>query len=132
LDVNTKEIYIDNFQNSTALKNSLIHFYANRYHYSRFSNILSKVNNLMDFAKYFYISRGTLTLQSKPEEIVVLTRPLVKYNPDDLNRYPQYCYYQLIKYSDWHSQRLVEKENAIEKWNLFLKTASPIVLNSIK
>ncbi|RNA33424.1 ATP-dependent DNA helicase PIF1, partial [Brachionus plicatilis] len=72
----------------------------------------------------------------RPDHVntVVITYPKLRYNPNDVIRFKQYCHHQLIKYSDWDNTNIDSIKNidtAIERWNEFIKTAPQEVLNSI-
>ena len=75
-----------------------------------------------------------IMLRPKPEKTVVITNPKCRYNPKNIEVHKKYCYYQLIKYSDWKRDDMTKMndfETSIDRWNLFLQTASEEIKNTI-
>ena len=65
----------------------------------------------------------------------MVTYPKVRYNPKILDTYTDYCYYQLIKYSNWSINDLEiikQKSTAIKRFEEFYLNAPDEIRNSIK
>ncbi len=76
-----------------------------------------------------------MKLRDKPHLIVVTTSPRVRYNPSDLKCYTNYCFYQMIKYSNWKREDMISLSNVndcIRRWESFLLIAPFEVLNVLK
>jgi hypothetical protein len=61
--------------------------------------------------------------------------PRIRFNPDNIEKYKEYCFHQIIRFSPWDDENYDEIKNvdsAIERWSHFLKTATPELLATIK
>lgn len=135
LDINSKQINNSANENETAFKKTMIEFYENRYNENISTEDLAKIYNLVDFVKMFTIEKDRLRKNSDPNKIVVITKPNVKCVPQDPIIFKEYCYFQLVKYSNWNKDNkneLLNKENAILNWNSFVATAPQNVRDSIE
>ncbi len=81
--------------NDWATKKSFFDKYASRYSDPALVPYLTQNMNFCDFAKQFSYIAGNLSIRSNPDAIVFITYPKVNYNPDNLTKYQEYCYYQL-------------------------------------
>jgi hypothetical protein len=91
---------------------------------------LSKITNLIEFIRLFKIRQKQPTLRESPESVVVTMYPRLRYNPDNIEKYKEYCFHQLIRYSPWADENYEEIKTlhtAVDRWNNFLKTASSIL-----
>lgn len=136
LDFSSKQLKTNqNDHDSDICAKSILDFFGKRFTNKQIEPYLPKINHLVDFAKYFYVKNDKLLPHINPDLNVVITRPVVKYTPDDTNKYNDYCYYQLVKYSKWNDQNkddLLNLERAIPNWKKFLEQASTDILQSIK
>ena len=135
LDINSKQINNSANENETAFKKTMIDFYENRYNENISTEDLAKIYNLVDFVKMFTIEKDRIRKNSDPNKIVVITKPNVKCVPHDLIIFKEYCYFQLVKYSNWNKDNkneLLDKDNAIINWNSFVATAPQNVRDSIE
>jgi hypothetical protein len=133
LDISQKLLTIKN--NNLDYKKSILEFYANRFNEDIDKDILSKIYNVIDFAKTFSIIKNKLIKRSNSDKIVILTKPDVYYNPYDSNKYKDYCYYNLIKYSNWtiNDKQVIYDKNDVENhWHKFLLIAPEHVKQSIE
>ena len=63
-----------------------------------------------------------LTNRQDSDKTVVITFPKIRYNPLNKEKHKQYCYHQLIKYSNWSIDNINEirdEETALERWEVF-------------
>jgi hypothetical protein len=99
------------------------------------NNLIANVNNFHEFLKKYKIAKGELVLRRNSDKIIVVTYPKVHYNPNIKEKYTEYCFYQMIKFSPWTKNDMVDlqnKETAIVRWEAFFNTASDELKNSIK
>ncbi len=135
LDINSKQIKITNNDEDNITSKSLTDYFANRYNDSIVKDELDNIFNIIDFAKIFSVKKDKLVKNPSPELIVVITRPTVKFIPNDINKHKDYCYYQMIKYSNWNlnnQNQLLDKNNSVSIWTEFLLNAPESVKNSIR
>ena len=67
--------------------------------------------------------------------MIVVTYPAVKYNPKIHETYKHYCYYQMIKYSNWTINDLTElrnKDTDIIRFEEFIKNTTPEIRETIR
>lgn len=144
LDLNVKELNIENFQSNenehdsekSIYKNSIIDFYANRLKNPFLSEYINSILHLIHFVQLFKINNKSNKLEKRhnPDKIVVIPYPKVNQNKQNKKQYAEYCKFQLIKYSPWTVDQLEQiksTDNSIEKWEDFLKTSPENVLNSL-
>jgi hypothetical protein len=134
LDLSSRQLNFD--QNSSLLvKINLLDYYADRDSNEFLKPHLASITSFIEFVKKFVISCGVLKLKDKPHLIVVTTSPRVRYNPSDLKCYTNYCFYQMIKYSNWKREDMISLSNVndcIRRWESFLLIAPFEVLNVLK
>ena len=66
--------------------------------------------------------------------MILVTYPAVKYNPK-IHEYKHYCYYQMIKYSNWTINDLTElrnKDTDIIRFEEFIKNTTPEIRETIR
>jgi hypothetical protein len=115
----------------TATIKSLLDHFMNRLN----NALIPPINNLVEFIRKYKITKGQLTCRSNYEKVIVVTYPAVRYNPKVKEKYTEYCYYQLIKWSSWSIADIgviQNKETAIERWESFFNSAPIELKNSIK
>lgn len=95
---------------------------------------MNYLTSFIEFAKYFECSYGILKRRKKPDQLIIITLPKVKYNKENPATHSIYCYYQLIKYSSWTAEtyKNITKDNSIMLWEQFIKTASNDVIETIR
>jgi hypothetical protein len=120
---------------SPATYKNLMNFFANRNQNDFLIPILHEISSFNQFVNKFKVTKGKLTLRMNPEKIIIVTYPKVHYNPALLEQYKEYCYYQLIKYSNWTINDLPiisDKQTAINRFDNFYQNASNEIKESIK
>lgn len=137
LDYGNREIITStdsNDKNVSATCNNLLDFYANRHSNRELLDKLHQVESFIDFAKQYDCIKGVLRPRRLAENTIIITTPKVKSNLDNITIHSNYCYYQLIKYYPWSKETYnqITKNNSIQLWNDFLKSASPKVLQTIR
>ena len=85
--------------NQAATMKTLLDFYIHHNLNEPYYN--QKYNNFFDFVTKFKILKEKLILRKNPEKIIIVTWPKVNYNNKILETYTEYCFYQIIKYSNW-------------------------------
>ena len=74
-------------------------------------------------------------LRKNLKKIIVVTYPKVRYNKKIPENYIDYCYFQMIKFSNWDIDDLVELKNkstAIARFENFFENASDQIKDSIR
>jgi hypothetical protein len=126
----------ENNQNKPITKKSLLEIFSNRKTNNILKNDLNNIKSYLDFVKKYYVYDNQLKLRTDEEinKIVVITTPKIYYSSVDLLKYQKYSYFQYIKYAEWDAESIkqLNMDNAIEKWNQYLDTAPPEIINSIK
>jgi hypothetical protein len=135
-DLYSKEIDTNALNNDKAPANkiSMIDLFRLRKTNPILIPYLSKITNLIEFIRLFKISKKQPTLRESPESVAVTMYPRLRYNPDNIEKYKEYCFHQLIRYSPWSDENYEEIKTlhtAVDRWNNFLKTASSEILASI-
>ena len=135
LDLYEREINMEEEDDQQpATKKNMMDFYANRHKEPFLISHVTTIKHFLDFVTRFTLLKGKIVLRPKPEKTVVITNPKCRYNPKDIESHKKYCYYQMIKYSDWKKEDIPTLNNfddAIERWDLFIKTASKDVLDTL-
>lgn len=155
LDLNqSKEIknLIKNGPQTEATNNTLMDFYANRAEYFEFikkiresedskknRQCLQKKDNLETSFNQFVIQykcvKGELRIRTNNDKIIIVTYPKVRFNPKITETYKEYCFFQLIKYSNWTIKEISiinDKETAIRRFEEFLKNTTPEIIDIMK
>ena len=117
------EIYTNN--KTQAISKSLMEIYARRSDQKDLE--LEKETSFVEFIQKYKISKGQLKLRDQDKQVIVVTYPTLRYNPNIESIYKEYCYYQMIKYSSWHIKDLPllkDKNTAIQRFESFLTTCS--------
>ena len=133
LDINSKQVTFDN--NIIQYKKSIIDYYANRYNEYIDKDTLDKIFNILDFVILFKLQNNRLVKRNNANDVVILTKPDIYYNPYDIHKYKDFCYYSLIKYSNWSNldNHLIEnKQNAETNWHHFILEAPERIKYEIK
>ncbi len=94
-----------------ATKTNLLDYYANRDNIQKIHG--RPIFNLLDFLTKFYLVKGQLRDRPNQKEVVIITTPQYRYNPNNCENHKKYCYHQLIKYSPWKKEDL---EDGIIFW----------------
>ncbi|CAF1045089.1 unnamed protein product [Brachionus calyciflorus] len=135
IDSRELNLNVNQDEESSVIKNSLIDYFANRKNCQYLDKNLPQINCLIKFVKFFKLdSKNKLVNRPDNEKTVVITLPKIRYNPDNSEQLKSYCFHQMIKFSDWDITNLNEirnKETAIERWNNFLKTAPEDIIEMI-
>lgn len=149
LDLNVKEIDIENFQitdenavndyqdtEKSLYKNSLIDFYANRQKNEYLSQYNENIMHLIHFAQIFKVNTKSHKIEKRhnPDKIVIIPYPRINQNKNNRKQYADYCKFQLIKYSPWNIDNIEELKstlNSINNWEEFLRNAPENILNSL-
>jgi hypothetical protein len=119
--------------NTAATIQTLLDFYVNRDINRPYFQ--QNYENFFEFVIKFKVIKGKLELRKNPDKVIVVTWPKVHFNEKIIETYTDYCYYQMIKYSNWSIKDLNEiqnKETAIERWKEFIKNASEKIKNTIR
>jgi hypothetical protein len=125
------EIYTNN--KTQAISKSLMEIYARRSDQKVLE--LEKETSFVEFIQKYKISKGQLKLRDQDKQVIVVTYPTLRYNPNIESIYKEYCYYQMIKYSSWHIEDLPllkDKNTAIQRFEAFLTTCSSSIKESIE
>jgi hypothetical protein len=136
-DLDSREVNIQQIsdENAPATKKSMIDYFAHRKSDASLQPYLNEIVNLVEFARLFQIKNNSIIQRPDAYKTVVVTYPRVRYNPNNIEKLKEYCYRQMIKYSSWDISNIDvirDKNTAIQRWNTFLKTASPEILATIK
>ena len=81
-DLNNKQVNLDKNSNEedSAVKESIIDFYANRFDNPRLQNQLDDVHNLIDFVRKFTIKNKELVARDNSDQTVIITFPKVNFS----------------------------------------------------
>lgn len=155
LDLNqSKEIknLIKNGPEIEATNNTLMDFYANRLeHFELIKKIretediklnrqsLNANDNLEtsfnQFVTQYKCVKGELKMRTNSNNVIIVTYPKVRYNPKIIENYTEYCYYQIIKYSNWTINDILiinNKETAVNRFEEFIKNTTPEIIETMK
>ena len=136
-NMNSREINTDPElpAENSAFKKTLIDYYAIRKKLGVCQAHLSKIKNLIDFAKLFTTNgRNELILRPTQKKVIIVTYPKIRWDPDNNENNKNYCLHNLIKYSDWDLDNIDEIQNldtALQRWQSFLSIASPEIIEII-
>jgi hypothetical protein len=122
-------------QNNKATNRSLLDFYADRMNNPDLVDILDQIKSFNNFVIKFKDFKNQLKLREDSENTIIVTYPKVRYNPNIIETYKDYCFYQMIKYSDWNIKDLEtikNKETAIERFEKFFSETDEDTKNTIK
>lgn len=117
---------------------SLLGFYADRFKNTTFTSCVANgltISNFNQFAQHFKIYKGQLHYNSAASHTVVVTRPVIRFNPANKENHMKFCFYQLIKYQEWSSANVAEmanQETAVQRWEQFIKSAPDKMLDTIE
>ncbi|RMZ95107.1 ATP-dependent DNA helicase PIF1, partial [Brachionus plicatilis] len=137
LDLNNQSsLFVLNFNKTNnddqiEFKKSLLDFYSNR---KQINKNFHNIYNFVDFCQNFQITKNEIATRPNPDKVVIITKPKLRFNPDDIENHRKFCYYQLIKYSAWDSSdinTLCNFETAIQRFENFIKTAPQNVIHSL-
>jgi len=120
---------------SSATNKHLMKFYANRQTIPYLMPILNEIQSFNQFVTKYKVSKGKLALRINPEKIIVVTYPKVHYNPENIEKHKEYCFYQLIKYSNWSIKDLEtisNQDTAITRFEQFYANASEEIKEATK
>jgi hypothetical protein len=149
LDINKKEIisFKKLQSNEKICRPSLLTYYAYRHSNEYLLQYLNEIDCFNTFAYNFAIIKigSNKNLIKKKESCIlkhldnidkklVITTPVVQFVPDNKCIYQHYCYYQFIKYAEWDINTIndLNNNNAIEKWEHFIKSASSKIKSLVK
>ena len=121
--------------NLKATNNTLMDFYAHRYQNERLQPIIETITYFYDFVSQSKVVKGQLTKRHHNKQIIIVTYPKVRYNPQIYEAYIDYCYYQTIKYSNWDIadlELLKNKSTAVERFENFYRNASDELRETIR
>ncbi len=136
-NINTREINTEPElpADNSAFKKSLIDYYANRKKLGICQPYLSKIRNLIDFAKLFNTNgRNELIIRPAQKQTVIVTYPKIRWDPDNNENNKNYCLHNLIKYSDWdidNIEEIQDLDTALQRWQTFLSIAPPDIIEII-
>ena len=122
-------------QNNKATNKSLLDFYVQRENNPKLIHMLDEIKSFNSFVIKFKVFKNQLELRPDSENTIVVTYPKVRYNPKIIETYKQYCFYQMIKYSNWtinDLETIKNKETAIERFEKFYAECDEITKNTIK
>ena len=97
--------------------------------------MLDEIKSFNSFVIKFKVFKNQLELRPDSENTIAVTYPKVWYNPKIIETYKQYCFYQMIKYSNWtinDLETIKNKETAIERFEKFYAECDEITKNTIK
>ena len=137
LDLNqAKEINkLSNNGNSKATNSTLMDFYAHRFQNDKMHSIRDTISSFYDFVLQYKVIKGQLIARKNNKRIIIVTCPKVRYNPQIIENHIDYCYYQLIKYSNWNIADLEimrNKTTPIERFETFYNNASSKTKETIR
>ena len=84
-----------------ATNKSLLDFYVQRENNPKLIHMLDEIKSFNSFVIKFKVFKNQLEFRPESENTIVVTYPKVRYNPKIIETYKQYCFYQMIKYSNW-------------------------------
>jgi hypothetical protein len=122
-------------QQIEATSQTLMDFYSTRNSNPVLAPIINTIQSFNSFVQKYKVTKGKLIVRPNSEKIIVVTHPKVTYSPKIIETYQHYCYYQLIKFSPWsidNLEQLKDKTTAIERFENFLTTTSPEILENIR
>ncbi len=136
-DLDSRELNIEaNIDGNEPAKKSIIDYYANRKKEFFLRTYLDQTTSLVQFVKMFKLTKDNkLTYRQDSDKTVVITFPKIRYNPLNKEKHRQYCDHQLIKFnycSIDYINEIRDVESALERWEVFLATATEDVLKFIK
>jgi hypothetical protein len=136
--IQSKEIVnlANNNLNLEATNKTLMDYYASREENPMLIPILNTIKSFVHFVQTYKVFKGNLILRPDSEKTIIVTWPKVKYCPNINETHEHYCFYQMIKYSNWTNKTLNElrkKSTAIDRFNAFYTNeASQEIKESIK
>ena len=92
----SKEIYNDGI--NQAISKTLMEFYANQNNDKTNENL--DKSSFYEYVQKYKVTNGQLTLR-RSDNLIIVTYPTVRYNPNILEKYKEYCYYEMIKFQDF-------------------------------
>jgi hypothetical protein len=96
--------------------------------------VLHTITSFNQFVTNYKVFKGQLILRTD-EKIIIVTYPSVRYNIKFIEQYTDYCYYQMIKFSNWtidDIKILSDRTTAIKRFEEFFLTASEEIKENIK
>ena len=121
--------------NNKATNSTLMDYYAHRFQNEQLSPILETISSFYDFVIKYKVIKGQLTPRKNNKEIIIVTYPKVRYNTKIIENHIDYCYFQLIKYSNWNIadlEILKNRSTAIDRFEIFYQNASDELKDTIR
>ena len=125
----------NNNDNKLATNPSLIDFYANRKNIPVLKTELNSITSFFKFVQTYNVKKGQLHKRNDFKKVIAVFYPKVRANKKIPENYIDFCYYQLIKLSEWNIDDIAvlkNKNTAIQRFEQFVKAASQEQLESIK
>jgi len=114
---------------------TLMEYYATRMNNKALQPVLNTITSFIEFVNTYKVFKGQLTLRNDKQQIIIVTYPSVRYNKKFIEQYTDYCYYQMIKFSNWtidDIKTIQDKTTAINRFEQFFLTASDKIKENIK
>jgi hypothetical protein len=125
---------LDTNGSNPATNLTLLEYYATRMKNKALEPVLHTITSFNQFVTNYKVFKGQLILRTD-EKIIIVTYPSVRYNIKFIEQYTDYCYYQMIKFSNWtidDIKVLSDRTTAIKRFEEFFLTASEEIKENIK
>jgi hypothetical protein len=116
-DLYNKGININEINNdsASATKVSMIDLFRYRKKNPLLIPHLLKITNLIEFFRLFKLVKKEPRLRDSvefsSESVVVTMYPRIRFNPDNIEKYKEYCFHQIIRFSPWDDENYDEIKN---------------------